>query len=73
MILGHEYVGTVIDAGDGSFISNDTFPATVELLESGRLDLQWLVTHRFGLSEIHTAIDAMRGGEAIKVVIDPKR
>lgn len=57
----------------GSFIANDTFPATVELLESGRLDLQKLVTHRFGLKEIHAAIDAMRSGEAIKVVVDPNR
>jgi (R,R)-butanediol dehydrogenase/meso-butanediol dehydrogenase/diacetyl reductase len=55
----------------GSFIANNTFPATVELLESGRLDLQKLVTHRFGLKDIHTAIDAMRSGEAIKVLVDP--
>lgn len=57
----------------GSFIANDTFPATVELLESGRGDLQKLVTHRFGLNEIHAAIDAMRSGEAIKVLVDPNR
>lgn len=55
----------------GSFIANDTFPATVELLESGRLDLRNLVTHRFALKGIHAAIDAMRSGEAIKVLVDP--
>jgi 2-desacetyl-2-hydroxyethyl bacteriochlorophyllide A dehydrogenase len=55
----------------GSYIANKTFPATVELLESGRLDLQKLVTHRFGLKDIHAAIDAMRSGEAIKVLVDP--
>jgi len=55
----------------GSFIANNTFPATVELLESRRLDLQQLVTHRFSLNDIHAAIDAMRSGEAIKVLVDP--
>ena len=55
----------------GSFIANNTFPATVELLESGQLDLQKLVTHRFGLKDIHAAIEAMRSGEAIKVLVDP--
>ncbi len=56
----------------GSFIANDTFPATVKLLESGELSLARLVTHRFGLGDIHAAIEAMRGGEAIKVLVDPK-
>lgn len=57
----------------GSFIANDTFPATVELLESGRLDLQKLVTHRFALKDIHAAVEAMRSGEAIKVLVNPKQ
>jgi 2-desacetyl-2-hydroxyethyl bacteriochlorophyllide A dehydrogenase len=55
----------------GSFIANNTFPATVELLESGRLDVEKLVTHRFALRDIHAAIEAMRSGEAIKVLVDP--
>ncbi|MBI5118120.1 alcohol dehydrogenase catalytic domain-containing protein [Candidatus Poribacteria bacterium] len=55
----------------GSFIANATFPATVSLLESGRLNLKSLVTHRFKLREIHKGVDAMRRGEAIKVLVDP--
>ncbi|MBI4832356.1 MAG: alcohol dehydrogenase catalytic domain-containing protein [Candidatus Lindowbacteria bacterium] len=55
----------------GSFIANATFPATVALLESGRLNLKRLVTHRFKLSEVREAIAAMRSGEAIKVLVDP--
>ena len=55
----------------GSFIANDTFPATVELLEGGRLDLRNLVTHKFALKEIHAAIEAMRSGEAIKILVHP--
>ena len=56
----------------GSFIANDTFPETVSLLESGRLNLQKLVTHRFKLDDIQEAIETMRSGEAIKVLVDPK-
>jgi len=54
----------------GSFIANDTFPETVSLLESGRLDLQRLVTHWFPLEKINEGIEAMRSGEAIKVIVD---
>jgi threonine dehydrogenase-like Zn-dependent dehydrogenase len=57
----------------GSFIANATFPATVSLLESGQLNLMKLVTHEFKLEEIQAGIDAMRSGEAIKVLIDPNK
>jgi len=35
------------------------------------LNLQELITHRFPLEEIHKGIQAMRKGEAIKIVITP--
>jgi 2-desacetyl-2-hydroxyethyl bacteriochlorophyllide A dehydrogenase len=54
----------------GSFIANATFPATVSLLETGKMNLRKLVTHRFNLEDIHAAIEAMRSGEAIKVLIE---
>ncbi len=57
----------------GSFIANATFPATVSLLESGKLDLKKLVTHRFKLKQIHDAIEAMRSGEAIKVLVETRQ
>ncbi|RJP66242.1 MAG: L-threonine 3-dehydrogenase [Candidatus Abyssobacteria bacterium SURF_17] len=53
----------------GSFIANATFPQTVSLLEGGKLNLKRLVTHRFNLEQIHAAIDVMRSGEAIKVLV----
>lgn len=40
------------------------------LLESGRLDLSWLITHRLELSEIEHAIELLTG-EANKVVLFP--
>jgi 2-desacetyl-2-hydroxyethyl bacteriochlorophyllide A dehydrogenase len=55
----------------GSYIANATFPATVALLESEQLNLKKFVTHTFKLSDIHAGIDAMRSGDAIKVLIDP--
>ncbi|GAB4347031.1 MAG: zinc-dependent alcohol dehydrogenase family protein [Candidatus Abyssubacteria bacterium] len=54
----------------GSFIANATFPATVSLLETDTLNLRRLVTHRFKLEDIHAAIEAMRSGAAIKVVVE---
>ena len=55
----------------GSFIANNTFPETVSLLESGSLNFSRLVTHRFELEEISEAVDVMRSGEAIKVLVNP--
>ena len=55
----------------GSFIANDTFPETVSLLESGSLNFSRLVTHKFELKDINAAVDAMRSGEAIKVLVNP--
>src|SRR5260221_2843804 len=55
----------------GSFIHRTSFPKVVRILESGVLPLEKLVTHRLSLCETGKAWDAMRGGEAIKAVIEP--
>lgn len=55
----------------GSYVGPHTLPATVALLESGRLDLSELITHRIRLDEFETGIEAMRKGEAIEVIITP--
>lgn len=55
----------------GTFIANHTFPATIRLLESGRLPLEKLITHRMGLDGIPEGIKVMRGGEAIEIVVTP--
>jgi len=55
----------------GTYIARFTFPPAIQIIESGLLNLQELVTHRFPLEEIHKGIQAMRKGEAIKVVITP--
>jgi len=55
----------------GSFIQRTSFPKAVRILESGVLPLEKLVTHRLPLGETGKAWEAMRGGDAIKAVIEP--
>jgi len=55
----------------GTFISRQTFPQTVRTLESGRLPLGPLITHRIGLAGIRGILPALESGEAVEVVILP--
>lgn len=55
----------------GSFITRFTFPFAIKIIESKVLDLEKLITHRLPLEDVHKGIEAMRKGEAIKVVITP--
>ena len=55
----------------GTFIANHTFPATIDVLESGKLPLEKLITHRLKLEEIPKGIDIMKSGEAIEIVVTP--
>ena len=55
----------------GSYIARHTFPEAVRLLETGRLNVKPLITHRLKLSEIKTGLVAMQKGLAIKVIVFP--
>lgn len=46
------------------------FPKILGLAQSGRLDLEPLITGRIKLDEINDAFDAMRRGEGIRTVIE---
>jgi threonine 3-dehydrogenase len=48
----------------------DTWEQMLVLVESGRLSLDWLITHRLPLEEIEQAIELL-SGEACKVVLEP--
>lgn len=48
----------------------DTWEGLSGLMDAGRLDLSWLVTHRLGLHQFDEAIDLL-SGEANKVLIVP--
>jgi threonine dehydrogenase-like Zn-dependent dehydrogenase len=51
----------------GSFIRTTEFRRAVELL--GVLDLAPLVTQRFPLREVHTAVEAARGRQGIRILV----
>lgn len=55
----------------GTFISNHSFPAVIRLLESGRLPLEKLITHRIRLDKILDGIGIMRSGDCIEVIVTP--
>ncbi len=55
----------------GSYIARDTFPLAVRIIESGRLPLDRLITHRLPLHEIESGLGLLRCGEAMKVIITP--
>ena len=54
----------------GSFgLTRLLFERALKLIASGRLKLDSLLTHRFGLAEIETALAVAEQGSAIKVAI----
>jgi (R,R)-butanediol dehydrogenase / meso-butanediol dehydrogenase / diacetyl reductase len=55
----------------GSFIQRTAFPKVVRALESGLAPFEKLITHRVSLSELGAGLDALRSGEAIKVLAHP--
>jgi threonine dehydrogenase-like Zn-dependent dehydrogenase len=55
----------------GSYISNFTYPEAIRLLESGRLDLEPMVSAVLPLARVAEGLDQLRSGSATKVVITP--
>lgn len=49
----------------------ETWFQTSDLLTSGKVDLKKIITHEFKLSEFEKAMEAMKGGEAGKVLLIP--
>ena len=55
----------------GSYIGSYSMEAAIKLLESGIIDFSKMVTHRISLDEFDKGLDAMRKGQALKVIISP--
>ena len=55
----------------GSRINPDTHQRAVNLINSGKLELAKLITHRDGLENLEDAIHMQMGSESIKVVVCP--
>jgi len=47
------------------------YPRAIALVREGKVKLDQLVTHRFALDDIAEALDVLRGGDAIRVVVTP--
>ena len=56
----------------GTWLANASFDQAVKMLASGTLNLEFMVTHTLPLEEIHEAIDLMRRGEGVEVLVDPR-
>jgi threonine dehydrogenase-like Zn-dependent dehydrogenase len=54
----------------GTFVGQDVFPTTVDLLERGAVDWSPLVSHRIALEELPGAVDELRAGRAVKVEVE---
>ncbi|MGV2985140.1 NAD(P)-dependent alcohol dehydrogenase [Microbacterium sp. AGC85] len=57
----------------GVFRYANTWPTAIELVATGRVDLDVLVTHTFGLGEVEDALMAGRLPGALKAVVEPWR
>ncbi len=54
----------------GSFgLTRLSFARALSMIASGQLEMQSLLTHRFGLSDIKLALDTAEQGSAIKVAV----
>jgi len=55
----------------GTWLANATFPEAVNMIEQKAIDLGALVTDVIPLDEIHTGLDKLRKGQAVKIIVKP--
>ena len=53
----------------GVFRYANTWPTAISLAASGKVDLDRLVTHNFGLDEVEQAFAKMERGEVLRSVV----
>lgn len=57
----------------GVFRYTNTWPIAIEFLSAGKVNLDALVTHHFGLDEVEKGLNVTADPEAMKVIIHPQR
>jgi L-iditol 2-dehydrogenase len=57
----------------GVFRYANTWPTGIELVASGKVDLDALVTHTFGLEEVEAALNAGKIAGSMKAIVQPGR
>jgi len=63
------YNETVIIGTHGS--TPDQHSKALSLLESNQINLDYLITHKFDLSNIEKALDTARSGKGQKIIVNP--
>lgn len=57
----------------GVFRYANTWPTAIDLIASGQVDLDILVTHKFGLNEVEAALNSGKLPGALKAIVNPGR
>ena len=55
----------------GAFIGRFSFEKAARIMESGKLPLEEVVSHQLPLSRVHEAMDLLRSGEGLKIILQP--
>ncbi len=50
---------------------NEAYPRAIDMVQRGRIELDWLVSHRFPLEEIDEAFKTAAAREGLKVLVEP--
>lgn len=67
----HRVGKTIVGSSYGSAMVRTDFPKIVKLAETGRLDLDGMISRRYPLEGINDAIAAMKAGEVVRSVVIP--
>jgi threonine dehydrogenase-like Zn-dependent dehydrogenase len=80
--FGHdESVQPAVPVGDllkkelivyGAFIGKNSFEKTARIMESGRLPLEEIISHKLPLRKVHEGIELLRAGKGLKIVLFPE-
>jgi L-iditol 2-dehydrogenase len=57
----------------GVFRYTNTWPTSIELIAAGKVNLDAIVTHRFGLDDVEAALNSTSDPKAMKVIVNPQR
>lgn len=57
----------------GVFRYTNTWPIAIEFLSAGKVNLDAIVTHHFGLDDVEEGLNVTADPEAMKVIIHPQR
>lgn len=57
----------------GVFRYTNTWPKSIELIAAGKVNLDAIVTHHFGLDDVEAALKATSDPQAMKVIVTPQK